>query len=478
MIVAAPASGAGKTVVTLGLLRRLRDRGARAGAFKVGPDYIDPAFHAAATGRACGNLDPWAMRPATLATAWRRAAADADIVIGEGVMGLFDGARGGAGSTASLAETLRLPVLLVIDARGQGASAAAVIEGFARHRRGVTVAGVVVNRIAGERHARLIREACAMPPLGFVPRHDALSLPERHLGLVQATEHPDLEAFLDRAARIVGEAIDEERLVALAREPHLADAPPPAPPPVPSFGRHVAVASDAAFRFVYDHWRAAWKSAGTRVSPFSPLANEPPHPNADSVYLPGGYPELHAGPLAAATGFRDGLRAAASRGAIVYGECGGYMTLGEGLIDRAGRRHAMAGLLPLETSFAAPRLHLGYRLLAPRADGPFGPAGSEWRGHEFHYAAAVREDRRRADALFDRLDSGGDSATAIGLRRGRVCGAFCHLIDRAEAAAGAASRANTQAPRPPMTSQNTRLAARAAPTKEAARSADTVPPWP
>ena len=429
LIVAAPSSGCGKTSVTLGLLRRLRAEGLRVGAFKAGPDYIDPAFHAAATGRACGNLDPWAMSPETLAAGYRRAARGADIVIGEGVMGLFDGGDDGAGSTASLAERLRLPVLLVIDARGQAASAAALVEGFARHRRGVEVAGVVVNRVSGPRHAQLIREAFPTPPLGFVPEDAELALPERHLGLVQASEHPDLEGFLRRAARIVGGAVDLRRLAALAREPELPKEADARPASEPLLGPHIALASDAAFRFAYEHWLAAWEFAGVRVSPFSPLADEAPRPGAAAVFLPGGYPELHAGRLAASARFLDGLRTAAARGARVYGECGGYMVLGEGLTDRAGRRHAMAGLLPLETSFAAPKLSLGYRTLAPLEDGSFGRAGRLWRGHEFHYAAATREDRSRADALFERLSPAG-ARVAEGLRRGNVSGSFCHLIDR------------------------------------------------
>ncbi len=427
LVVAAPASGSGKTTVTLGLLRALRARGARAAGFKAGPDYIDPAFHAAAAGRPCGNLDPWAMRPETLAAAWRRASETAGIAIVEGVMGLFDGGAGGAGSTADLAAMLGLPVVLVIDARGQGASAAAVAEGFARHRPDVAVAGVILNRIASARHARAIREALATPALGYVPRAAELALPRRHLGLVQASEHGRLEAFLDRAADIVGGAVDIDRLVSLARPPRLGAESPAAPP----LGGHVAIARDDAFRFVYEHWLAGWAAAGARLSFFSPLADEPPPAGAGAVYLPGGYPELHAGRLAANARWRAGLRAAAARGAAVYGECGGYMALGEGLVDRGGRRHEMAGLLPLETSFAAPRLRLGYRVLRLRADGPLGAAGAAWRGHEFHYAAALREDRTRAEALFESHAPDGAAAGSEGLRRGRVCGAFCHLIDRA-----------------------------------------------
>ncbi len=429
LIIAAPASGSGKTVITLGLLRHLRRRDVRVSAFKAGPDYIDPAFHTAATGRPCGNMDPWAMRPAVLGAEYRRAATDADLVIGEGVMGLFDGAGGGAGSTAELAARLRLPVVLVVDVRGQAASAAAVIEGFARHRPDVTVVGAICNRVAGERHARLIAEACTQVPLGFVPRDGALELPERHLGLIQASEHPRLEAFLDCAAEIVGSAVDIDRLIRLARKPNIDTGAPPLSPP--RLGGHIALASDSAFRFTYEHWRTGWAAAGVAVSPFSPLADEAPHLEADAVWLPGGYPELHAGRLAENRRFLEGLRAAARRGAAIHGECGGYMVLGERLVDKSGRRYGMAGLLPLETDFSAPRLHLGYRVLALRDDSSLGRAGSIWRGHEFHYASVLQEDHSRARPLFDWQAPDGDSGGVAGLRRGCVSGSFCHLVDRA-----------------------------------------------
>ena len=431
LVVAAPASGSGKTVVTLALLRRLRNDGVAVASAKVGPDYIDPAFHRAASGRPCRNLDGWAMRPATLARLAGQAAVDAELMIVEGVMGLFDGAAGGGGSTADLAAEAGWPVVLVVDVRGQAASAAALVQGFAGFRVGVEVAGVIFNRVGGAGHRRILAEAMAplgMPLLGMVPRDARLALPDRHLGLVQAGEHGDLEGFLDSAAAIVGEHVDLAAFQALARPARL-HAPDTAPPPIAPLGQRIAVAGDHAFAFAYPHLLDGWRGAGAAVLPFSPLADEAPAADVDAVYLPGGYPELHAGRLAANTRFLDGLGAAAARGAAVYGECGGYMVLGQGLVDAAGARHAMAGLLPLEISFAESRLHLGYRQAVLAAQGPLGPKGTRFRGHEFHYARVVSEDA--GQPLFACRDARGADLGPAGCRHGPVMGSFLHLIDRA-----------------------------------------------
>ena len=438
LIIGAPASGQGKTVFTLGLLRHLANAGVATASAKVGPDYIDPAFHAAATGRACINLDLWAMRPQSVDMARAHLARGAERIVCEGVMGLFDGAVTGEGSTAHLAEVSGWPVILVVDAAAQAASAAAVVRGFATHRPGVTVAGVVFNRVGGGAHATILREACAeavpeVAVLGCLPRRADLALPERHLGLVQATEHADLEGVLEGAAAMVAAHVDTDALLSLARPWRGAAEEPDgsaaeAAVLVPPLGARIAIASDAAFAFRYPLVLDGWRRLGAEMAFFSPLADEAPDARADAVYLPGGYPELHAAKLAANTLFLEGVTAAAGRGAVVFGECGGYMVLGDGLIDGTGARHAMAGLLRLVTSFAAPKLHLGYRRAALAAAGPLGAAGAAFRGHEFHYSEVVEQGP--GAPLFTCSDARGHDLGAAGLADGRVMGSFIHLIDR------------------------------------------------
>jgi cobyrinic acid a,c-diamide synthase len=442
LIIAAPASGSGKTVVTLAILRALTRAGIRVKSFKVGPDYIDPAFHAAASGRPCFNLDIWAMRPSTVAHLLERLSDDADLVIGEGVMGLFDGAADGTGSTADVAAATGWPVLLVVDVRGQAASAAAVVRGFAAHRADVAVAGVVFNRVGGVAHVEVLRRAMepvGIPVLGFVPRDGSLALPVRHLGLVQAAERDDLQLFLDAAADVADRHLDLAVLRSLAR---------PATRAVASNGRgaaglaplgqSIAVARDVAFAFAYPAQLDAWRAAGAALSFFSPLAGEAPAADADAVFLPGGYPELHADRIAANAAFLGGVRMAAARGAVVYGECGGYMVLGESLTDAEGRAHAMAGLLPLTTSFAERRLHLGYRQARLETSCALGAAGSEYRGHEFHYA--VIRDEGPGEPLFTCRDARGDLLGVSGRRRGGVMGSFVHVVDRVGSDAAGVAR--------------------------------------
>lgn len=435
LVIAAPASGSGKTTITLGLLRALRDSGARVGSAKVGPDYIDPKFHAAASGMACVNLDGWAMRSGLLDGLAAGAASGVDLLIVEGVMGLFDGAAAqGAtsnGSTASLAERQGWPVILVIDARAQAQSVAALASGFRDHRRELAFAGVILNRVGGPRHVRMLRnalEAVGIAVLGAIPRDAGLEVPSRHLGLVQASEHPDLESFINHAARVVAGHIDLGALGRAAgpgrRSENLGTSPA-----LPPLGQRIAVARDQAFGFSYPHLLDGWRAVGAEISFFSPLANEPPSQTADAVFLPGGYPELHAGALAASEAFPRGLRRAAGRGLPVYGECGGYMVLGESLTDADGHTHPMAGLLGVETSFAKRSLSLGYRLARTLVRSPMGPTGTLLRGHEFHYATVAREAGDRP--LFAVEDAEAKAQGDLGLARGSVMGSFMHLIDRA-----------------------------------------------
>lgn len=435
LIVAAPSSGAGKTTVATALMAAFARRGLAVAPAKVGPDYIDPRFHEAATGRASLNLDGWAMRPGLLDTLAAARATNADLVVVEGVMGLFDGAPApGAvddGSTAALARRTGWPVLLVVDAARQAGSIAALVHGFRSFDPAVALAGVVLNRVAGDRHAALLRRALepvGLPVVGAVPRAAEVERPSRHLGLVQAGEDPGLAGWLRRIADLAETHLDLGAIRSLAAPSAVAAAPAE---PLPPLGAHVAIARDEAFGFLYPHLLDGWRAAGARLTFFSPLADEGPDPAADAVYLPGGYPELHAGRLAAAGRFLAGLRAAAARDAWIYGECGGYMALGEAIVDADGRVHAMAGLLPLITRFDRRQLQLGYRRIVQRVETPFGPAGKRLRGHEFHYSTVGSE--KGADHAIDRPfeaeDAGGAPLGPLGLRRGRIFGSYLHIID-------------------------------------------------
>ncbi|MCB1381672.1 MAG: cobyrinate a,c-diamide synthase [Notoacmeibacter sp.] len=429
LLISAPASGTGKTTVTLGLARAWARAGVAVQPFKSGPDYIDPAFHAAAAGRASVNLDSWAMGRDLIGALTARGAA-ADLVLAEGSMGLFDGVakpgETGTGASADIAELTGWPVVLVLDVSGQAQSAAAIASGFARFRDTVSVAGVILNRVASPRHEALVRagmEAAGIRVFGALPRRDSISLPSRHLGLVQAQEHGALDTLLDEAADFVSAHCDLDGLRAAAAGNPLPAGGFAIRPP----GQRIAMARDAAFSFTYPHMLEAWRAAGAELSFFSPLADEAPDDAADACWLPGGYPELHGAALAAASAFRNGLRRFAET-RPVHGECGGYMAMGAVLIDKDGTAHEMAGLLGLVTSYEKRKMHLGYRkaeLASPAAG--FG-AGAVLRGHEFHYSTIIGQ----PDAPLARVsDANGDAVAETGSRRGHATGTFFHLIAEA-----------------------------------------------
>ena len=416
IVVAAPHSGSGKTLVTLGLIRALRNAGHNVASAKVGPDYIDPQFHSAASGHPCVNLDPWAMGTSACATLLQN---QADITIIEGVMGLFDGPDGARGSTADLAADLNIPVMLVVDCAHQAQSVAALVSGFINHRPDVHIAGLFLNRIKSDRHTAILHNALAettIPIIGQLRQNDSFHMPSRHLGLVQALENQQLEAFLETVAAGVARETKLDKLIEIAAHP--SNQVESATLPLPPLAQSIAIARDEAFAFAYPHMLDGWRNAGAELTFFSPLNNEAPA-KAEAVFLPGGYPELHAGTLAANQIFMNGIRS--FRG-LVYGECGGYMTLGDGLIDAQGHRHAMAGLLPLETSFATRKLHLGYRQLTSRTT----HFPTNLRGHEFHYATITSEGN--ADRLFDATTANGTTLPSMGLRRGNIMGSFAHII--------------------------------------------------
>lgn len=434
LLISAPASGTGKTTLTLGLLAALRARGMAVQPFKSGPDYIDPAFHTAAAGRVSVNLDGWAMGPALL-DALVGVAEGADLIVAEGAMGLFDGvAKAGAtgtGASADIAARMGWPVVLVLDVGGQAQSAAAVAHGFATLRADVAVAGVVLNKVASARHEALVRDGmdrAGIRVFGALPKQPDLALPERHLGLVQAKEMAGLSDFMARAGAFVAGHVDLDAVIAAAGETRGAGAAVAVVPPA----ERIALARDAAFSFIYPHLVDAWRRAGATILPFSPLADEAPDDSAGACWLPGGYPELHAGRLAGAGRFREGLRRFAET-RPVHGECGGYMAMGAGLVAADGTRHEMAGLLGLETSFAKRRMHLGYRLAETLVPVAGQAAGARLRGHEFHYATIVAQ----PDALLARVvDATGAEVAETGSHRafaggGRATGTFFHLIAEA-----------------------------------------------
>ncbi|MGI9408346.1 MAG: cobyrinate a,c-diamide synthase [Hyphomicrobiaceae bacterium] len=429
LIVGAPTTGSGKTTVTLGLIRALSRTGASVAPAKIGPDYIDPQFHHAAAGRPSVNLDAWAMRPAYLYQLISALSHTGDIAIVEGVMGLFDGGqhpgRTGIGSTADIARETGWPVLLVINCAGLAQSVAPLAKGFQSHAHDVQMAGVILNNVSSERHRDMLEsalKAADIPVLGAIPREETIQLPSRHLGLKQAEEHGDLDHRLDQMADLIEQNCDLEQITAaaspLATRPRTMEWAPPIKP----FGQRIAVAQDMAFRFAYPHLLQGWCDQGAELSFFSPLADETAQSDADAIYLPGGYPELHGATLADAARFRTSIRDAADNGKIIYGECGGYMVLGNALTDADGTAHEMLGLLNVKTSFATPKLHLGYRHV--RASNAFaaGEQNSTFYAHEFHYAATSHED---GDPLFTNLDTG----EPCGLRNRNVAGSFIHLID-------------------------------------------------
>src|SRR5271166_3714758 len=429
-MIAAPRSGSGKTTIALGLLRAFRRRGLAAVGLKSGPDYIDPAFHAAASGVQGVNLDSWAMPPDLLVALAGRASTGQALALCEASMGLFDGVPappGRSGASADVAAVLGMPVLLVVDVSGQAQSAAAVVKGCATYDGRLGIAGVILNRVGSERHRRLAAqaiEALGVPVVGSLPRNDKVALPERHLGLVQAGETEALEARLETIADFVEAHVECDRVLALAGEldwPSPTRAPAALRPP----GQRIALARDAAFSFIYPHLLQGWRAAGAEIVPFSPLADEPPPDDCDLAWLPGGYPELHAARLAAASRFREGLRRFAET-RPVHGECGGYMALGESLIDADGVSHPMAGLLGVETSFAKRRMTLGYREARIAAACALGAAGAVLRGHEFHYATIASAGNDDPFALV--ADAYGAAATPAGSRRGQVTGSFFHVI--------------------------------------------------
>jgi len=393
IVIAGTSSGAGKTTVATGLIAALARRGAKPAPFKVGPDFIDPSYHALAAGRPGRNLDAFLSGPELIAPLARHGARGAEIAVIEGVMGLFDGAsgRGELASTAHVAKLLRAPVVLVVDGAAMARSVAAVVHGFRTFDPDVDVAAVILNRVGSDHHEQLLREALAplaVPVLGALRREEGIAAPERHLGLVPAGERESVtRAALDALAAALARDADLDALLALARAapalPGPAWSPEPEPEPAgpPPLAARIAIARGPAFSFHYEENLELLRAAGAELAPFDPLADEALPPDAGALILAGGFPEVFGAELAANAPLRAEVAAFAASGRPVLAECGGLLFLCERLDE-----HEMCGVLPARARMGERLAALGYREATARTATAWLPAGARVRGHEFHYA--------------------------------------------------------------------------------------------
>ncbi len=424
LLLAAPMSGSGKTTITAGLIAALTARGLRVAPFKCGPDYIDPSYHALAAGRACHNLDAWLVPPAQIPGVLARRSAGADLALIEGVMGLFDGYAGDddTGSSAHIARLTATPVVVVLDVQAMARTAAALVAGLRDFDPQVRVAGVILNRAGSVRHAQLvtraIEDATGLPVLGTLIREEAITLPERHLGLVPTSEAGRWQAWIDAVRTRIEASIDLDRLLALAHtapalatpaqmavsgqpsavsgQPSAVNGQPSAVSGQPSavngqpspFTLHpsiIAVARDEAFSFLYEDNLDLLRAAGGQISFFSPLHDRALPEGTGAIYLCGGFPELYAAQLSANQPMLAALRRAAAAGLPIYAECGGLMYLTEAVVDVEGRSYPLVGLLT-GRSVMTPRLTMGYRTVQAQGDSWLWRTGETIRGHEFHYS--------------------------------------------------------------------------------------------
>jgi len=429
LIITGTHSGVGKTTVTLAILAALAARGRLVQAFKAGPDFIDPGHHSAVTGRPSRNLDGWMLGETVNRGIFTRAAADADLSIVEGMMGLFDGSSpvNEIGSTAELAKQLDAPVLLVIDGSAMARSAAAMVSGYAKFDPVLRVKGVLFNRVSSEGHYKLLKDAVEQETdvvaVGYLRPDQAVTISDRHLGLVTAMEQGTGELY-GLLAKAAAETVDLDRVEALARScGELTAAPQPV---MRNHGRtvRIGVAQDPAFCFYYPDNLELLEAEGAELVKFSPL-NDQVLPDVDMLYLGGGYPELHGEVLAGNVTMRAAIRQFAERGGTIYAECGGMMYLTQAIRDFAGTSHEMVGLFPAEAVMRKPGLTLGYRTLELSQGCILGASGATARGHEFHYSTLVP--RGRLDYACALRDARGESKGSDGLVVGNTLALYTHV---------------------------------------------------
>ncbi|MDF0666986.1 MAG: cobyrinate a,c-diamide synthase [Nitrospira sp.] len=430
LVIAGTSSGVGKTTATLAILAALHERGRLVQPFKVGPDFIDPSHHRSATGRPSRNLDGWMLGADLNRSTFARAATDADISIIEGMMGLFDGSSpvNEVGSTAELAKQLNAPVLLVVDGSAMARSAAAMVTGYVRFDPAIHVAGVLFNRVGSEGHYQLLKaaveQATDVVPVGYLRSDPALTIRDRHLGLVMASEQGE-DRLYQRLAKVALETVDLDRIEALAHSSETFSSTA-SPSVIKSDGRtvRIGVAQDRAFCFYYPENLELLEAAGAEIVTFSPL-NDHLLPDVEMLYLGGGYPELHGEALAENAAMRAAIKQFAERGGAVYAECGGMMYLTESIRDFNGRSHGMVGIFPAEAVMQKQRLTLGYRTVECSRRCMLGDVGVTARGHEFHYSALVPRGSLQYSCALS--DAEGLSKGQDGLTVGNVLALYTHL---------------------------------------------------
>ncbi len=432
VVVAGTHSGCGKTTVSLALMAAFARRSITVQPFKVGPDFIDPGLHKAATGRASHNLDGWMLGRDRCRSLYARHAWDAELAVVEGVMGLFDGASGAdeSGSTAEMAKWLGMPVLLVVDARSMSRSVAALVQGFATYDPDVRLAGVVFNRVGSESHRELIWEAMAhcpkcqgIPVLGFLPRSEGLELPARHLGLHTAEEGVLTQERLDALVEWAEKHIELSRVLQILPRPQLVDAADSAPPP--KHRVRIGVARDRAFCFYYPENLRILEACGAELVLFSPMESKNLPENLDGLYLGGGYPELYAARLSSNREMRRAVHAFARAGKPVYAECGGFMYLMDELQTEDGP-YPMTGVFAMQCVMNHELRSLGYREVVTRGASPLGPAWTMLKGHEFHYSHRLGDDES-ARCIYKVMDRRGWLPGQEGFLRDNVLGSYIHL---------------------------------------------------
>jgi cobyrinic acid a,c-diamide synthase len=430
LVIAGTNSGVGKTSLAVGLARALARRGLRVQTFKVGPDFLDPTYLTMASGRTCYNLDGWMTSREYVCRLFARATADADVALVEGVMGMFDGASATTleGSTAEIALWLDAPVLLVVDAHGAARSLAATVKGFAEFEPAVRLAGVIANRGGSDRHRAWLAEslaAAAMPPLvGMIPNGSLPALPSRHLGLVTA-DQTNLADVLDRLADTCEQHLDLSAIVDLAKQGSGVSGQG-LEPPNPKI--RLGIARDEAFHFYYPDNLEALAEAGAEWVPFSPIADARLPADLDGLYFGGGYPEVYAARLAANASMLADVRQFAASGRAIYAECGGLMYLGQSLAALDGVRHAMAGVLPIETAMLERLKSLSYVEVTLKKDSLWGPAGATFRGHEFHYSEITKPLSPDSgwQTVYSVRHRSGEPAKPEGFQKGRILASYVH----------------------------------------------------